>query len=40
MPKCLFYGSYTHQGCQGLLEESGSSRIEAAKQALESAGGT
>jgi uncharacterized protein with GYD domain len=40
MPKYLFYGSYTPEGFKGLLEEGGSKRIEAAKQALGSAGGT
>lgn len=40
MPKYLFYGSYTPEGLQGLLEEGGSKRIEAAKQALRSAGGS
>jgi hypothetical protein len=33
MPKYLFYGSYTPEGFKGLMEEGGSSRIEAAKQA-------
>ena len=40
MPKYLFYGSYTQEGYQGLLEEGGSNRIEAAKQALGSVGGS
>jgi uncharacterized protein with GYD domain len=40
MPKYLFYGSYTQEGYQGLLEEGGSKRIEAAKQALGSVGGS
>ena len=40
MRKYLFYGSYTKEGYLGLLEEGGSSRIPAAKQALESAGGS
>jgi len=40
MSKYLFYGSYTPQGLQGLMAEGGSSRIEAAKQALGSVGGT
>lgn len=39
MPKYLFYGSYTTEGLKGLIKEGGSSRIEAAKQALKSAGG-
>ncbi len=40
MPKYLFHGSYTPEGLKGLLAEGGSSRIEAAKQALKSVGGT
>ena len=40
MPKYLFYGAYTAEGYQGLMEEGGSSRIEAAKQALGSVGGS
>ena len=40
MRKYLFYGSYTKEGYLGLLAEGGSSRIPAAKQALESAGGS
>jgi uncharacterized protein with GYD domain len=40
MPKYLFYGSYTPEGLKGLLAEGGSNRIEAAKQALKSVGGT
>ena len=40
MPKYLFYGSYTPEGLRGLLAEGGSQRIEAAKQALNSVGGT
>ena len=40
MPKYLFYGSYTPEGYKGLLAEGGSKRIEAAKQALASAGGS
>jgi uncharacterized protein with GYD domain len=39
MSKYLFYGSYTQEGYQGLMEEGGSARIEAAKQALGSVGG-
>jgi uncharacterized protein with GYD domain len=39
MQKVLFYGSYTPAGYQGLLAEGGSKRIEAAKKALQSAGG-
>ena len=40
MPKYLFHGSYTPEGYKGLLAEGGSRRIEAAKQALKSAGGS
>ena len=40
MSKYLFYGSYTQDGYKGLVEEGGSKRIEAAKQALGSVGGT
>jgi uncharacterized protein with GYD domain len=40
MPKYLFYGSYTSDGYRGLMEDGGTRRIEAAKQALGSVGGT
>ncbi|MGD8849794.1 MAG: GYD domain-containing protein [Anaerolineales bacterium] len=40
MAKYLFYGSYSPEGYKGLMEEGGSSRIEAAKQALGSVGGS
>ena len=40
MPKYLFSGSYTPEGYRGLMEEGGSKRIEAAKQALGSVGGS
>ena len=40
MPKYLFYGAYTPEGLKGLLAEGGSSRIQAAKQALKSVGGS
>ena len=40
MAKYLFYGSYTSEGFVGLIEEGGSKRIEAAKQALQSVGGS
>jgi len=40
MRKYLFYGTYTPEGYRGLLEEGGSGRIPAARQALESAGGS
>jgi hypothetical protein len=36
MPKYLFHGSYTPEGYRGLLNEGGSGRREAAKQALSS----
>ncbi len=40
MSRYLFYGSYTPEGFKGLLKEGGSKRIEAAKQALSSVGGS
>ena len=40
MAKYLFYGSYTPEGLNGLMKEGGSSRIEAAKEALGSGGGS
>lgn len=40
MNKYLFYGSYTPEGYQGLLGEGGSARIEAARKALQSVGGS
>ena len=40
MSKYLFYGSYTPEGLKGLMKEGGSNRIEAAKQALGSVGGS
>ena len=40
MSKYLFYGSYTPEGLRGLMKEGGSKRIEAAKQALGSVGGS
>ena len=40
MAKYLFYGSYTPEGFKGLVEEGGSPRIEAARQALGSVGGS
>lgn len=39
MAKYLFYGSYTQEGFQGLVNEGGSGRVEAARQALGSVGG-
>jgi len=40
MQKYLFYGSYTPEGYQGLLNEGGSARIDAAQRALQSVGGS
>lgn len=40
MSKYLFYGSYTPEGFAGIMKEGGSSRIEAAREALGSVGGT
>jgi uncharacterized protein with GYD domain len=40
MSKYLFYGFYTPEGLKGLMKEGGSKRIEAAKQALGSVGGS
>ncbi len=40
MAKYLFHGTYTPEGYRGLLAEGGSKRIEAAKQALGSVGGS
>ena len=40
MQKYLFYGSYTPEGYRGLLTEGGSARIDVAKHALQSAGGS
>ena len=40
MPKYLFYGSYTPEGYKGIMKEGGSKRIEAAKRALGSVGGS
>ena len=40
MSKYLFYGFYTPEGLKGLMQEGGSNRIEAAKQALGSVGGS
>jgi uncharacterized protein with GYD domain len=39
MAKYLFQGSYTPEGFQGLMQEGGSQRVEAAKEALGSVGG-
>ena len=40
MPKFLIRASYSVQGMQGLQTEGGTSRREAVKAAVESAGGT
>jgi uncharacterized protein with GYD domain len=40
MTKYLFYGSYTTEGYKGLFAEGGSARVGAAKQALQSVGGS
>lgn len=40
MKKYLFHGSYTPEGYKGLLAEGGTHRIEVARQALMSAGGS
>src|SRR5512143_1529346 len=40
MRKYLFHGTYTPEGYKGLLQEGGSLRIEAAKRALGSVGGS
>ena len=40
MTKYLFYGSYSPEGYSELMKEGGAKRIEAAKQALGSVGGS
>lgn len=40
MSKYLFYGAYTPEGLKGVMTEGGSGRVEAARQALKSVGGT
>jgi uncharacterized protein with GYD domain len=40
MRKYLFHGRYTPEGYKGLIQEGGSVRIDAAKQALGSVGGS
>ncbi len=40
MRKYLFHGRYTPEGFTGLLEEGGCGRIDAARQALGSVGGS
>jgi uncharacterized protein with GYD domain len=39
MPKYLIQGSYSNEGLNGLLEEGGSKRREAAEQATNGVGG-
>ncbi len=40
MAKYMLIGSYTAEGARGLLKEGGSARREAARKAIESAGGS
>jgi len=40
MAKYLFHGSYSPEGFRGLMQEGGSSRIEAARDTLGSMGGS
>jgi uncharacterized protein with GYD domain len=40
MAKYMLIGSYTADGAKGVLKEGGSARREAARAAIESAGGT
>lgn len=40
MQKHLFHGSYASEGYKGLLSEGGSVRIDGARQALQSVGGS
>ncbi|MGH2483243.1 MAG: GYD domain-containing protein [Candidatus Limnocylindria bacterium] len=40
MAKYLFIGRYTADGAKGILREGGSGRINAARQVVESVGGT
>lgn len=40
MPKYMLIGSYTADGAKGVLKEGGSGRRDAARAAIESAGGT
>jgi uncharacterized protein with GYD domain len=40
MAKYLFIGSYTAQGAKGVLEKGGTAREQAAREAVESVGGT
>jgi uncharacterized protein with GYD domain len=40
MAKYLFIGSYSPQGAKGVLEKGGTARQDAAREAVESVGGT
>ena len=40
MAKYMLIGSYTAEGAKGLLKEGGTARLEAARGAIASAGGT
>lgn len=40
MAKYMLIGSYTAEGAKGVLKEGGSSRRDAARKAIESAGGS
>jgi uncharacterized protein with GYD domain len=40
MAKYMLIGSYTAEGAKGVLKEGGSARREAARSAIESAGGS
>ena len=40
MAKYMLIGSYTAEGAKGVLKEGGSGRRDAARKAIESAGGT
>ena len=40
MAKYLIIGSYTPEGAAGILKEGGSGRVQAARQIVESVGGT
>ncbi len=40
MAKYMLIGSYTSEGAKGLLKDGGTKRVEAARAAIASAGGT
>jgi uncharacterized protein with GYD domain len=40
MPRYMLIGSYTAEGAKGVLKEGGTGRRDAARAAIESAGGT